>query len=53
MRENKYGEIFIDEYDFDRWCSCFNFPHQKCGDCRSQLEDIVHFPIDKTEIKLK
>ena len=52
MRENKFGETFIDKYDFDKWCNCFNFPYQKCGDCRSSLGDMIHFPTDKTEIKL-
>ncbi len=30
----------ITQGDVDRWCNCFNFPHQKCDECQYILSGL-------------
>lgn len=48
MKDLSNGRVQIDSSDLDRWCNCFNFPYEKCGDCRASLGDLTHLKEGET-----
>lgn len=50
MKDLSDGRVEINSSDLDTWCGCFNFPHQKCGDCRASLGNLTHLKENETFI---